>query len=91
MNEFEANNEMELVIKAQQKQPDLYAQLPPTTKIAAGIYESTKPTKNGLTTDDRLRLAGLRQRVAQDNLSPSERISLALEITNLEKNIGVNK
>ncbi len=88
MNKFETDNEMELLIKAKQNQPDLYAQLPATTKISLGIYESTKTTANGLSSDDCLRLAGLKQSVAQDNLSPSERTVMALEITNLEKNIG---
>jgi hypothetical protein len=88
MNEFETDSEMEILLKARQNQPDLYAQLPATTKMSLGIYQSTKNTTNGLTTDDRLRLAGLKQRIAQDNLSPSERTSLALEITNLEKNTG---
>ncbi len=91
MNELKTNSEMELLLQAKQKQPDLYAQLPATTKISLGIYESTKPTANGLSADDRLRLAGLKQRIAQDNLSPSERTVMALEITNLEKNTGENK
>ncbi len=79
---------MELLIKAKQNQPDLYAQLPATTKISLGIYESTKKPTNGLTTDDRLRLAGLKKSIAQDVLSPQERTVMALEITNFEKRIG---
>ncbi len=85
MNKFETDNEMELVLQAKRNQPELFAQLPATTKIAVGIYASTKPSTNGLTTDDRLRLRGLKQSIAQDNLSPSERTVMALEITNLEK------
>jgi hypothetical protein len=88
MNE-KLNNEMELLIKAKQNQPDLYAQLPATTKMQVGLYQSTKITTNGLSADDRLRLAGLKQRIATDVLSPGERTSLALEILNLEeKNTG---
>ncbi len=85
MNEFKVNNEMELLLQAKQNQPDLYAQLPAQAKISLGIYESTKPTTNGLPADDRLRLAGLKQRIVQDNLSPSERTVTALEILNLEE------
>ncbi len=85
MNEFQTDNEMELLIKAKQNQPELYAQLPATTKISLGIYESTKPTTNGLSADDRLRLAGLKQSVAQDVLSPQERITKSVEILNLEE------
>jgi hypothetical protein len=91
MNEFQVKNEMELLLQAKQKQPDLYAQLPATTKMSLGIYESTKPTTNGLSADEHLRLAGLKQRIATDVLSPSERTSLAIEISNLEKNTGDNK
>jgi len=88
MNEFETDNEMELLIKAKKHQPELYAQVPAATKMSLGIYESTKTTTNGLTTDDRLRLAGLKQSVAQDVLSPQERITKSIEILNLE---GENK
>jgi hypothetical protein len=85
MNEFKVNNEMELLLKAKQNQPDLYAQLPAQAKISLGIYESTKPTTNGLSADERLRLAGLKQSVARDVLSPQERITKSVEILNLEE------
>jgi hypothetical protein len=85
MNEFETDNEMELLIKAKQNQPELYAKLPAATKMSLGIYESTKTTTNGLSADDRLRLAGLKQSVARDVLSPSERITKSVEILNLEE------
>ena len=88
MNKFETDSEMELLIKAKQNQPDLYAQLPATAKISLGIYESTKTTTNGPSADDRLRLRRLKQRIAQDNLSPGERTVMALEIQNLEKLTG---
>ncbi len=84
MNDFEANNELELLLRAKQNQPELYAQLPATTKMSLGIYESTKPKTNGLSADEKLRLAGLKQRIATDNLKPNERTSLALEILDLE-------
>jgi regulation of enolase protein 1 (concanavalin A-like superfamily) len=88
MNKFETDSEMELVLQAKRNQPKLFAQLPATTKIAVGIYASTKPSTNGLSADNRLRLTGLKQRIAQDVLSPQERTSLALEIQNLEITIG---
>jgi hypothetical protein len=88
MNEFNQNEQMELLLEAKQNQPDLYAQLPAQAKISLGIYESTKPTATGLTTDELLRLAGLKRRIVQDVLSPSERTVTALEILNLEKTIG---
>jgi hypothetical protein len=89
MDEFNKNEQMEILIKAKQKQPELFAQLPAATKMALGIYESTKPTTNGLSADDRLRLAGLKQSIAQDVLTPGERTVMALEILNLEqKNTG---
>jgi hypothetical protein len=59
--------------------------------MSLGIYESTKTTTNGLSADERLRLAGLKQRIATDNLSPGERTSLALEIQNLEKKLTGDK
>jgi hypothetical protein len=88
MNDFEVNNEMELLLQAKQNQPELYAQLPATTKMSVGIYQSTKTTTKGLSADDRLRLDGLKQRIASGNLTPIERTSLAIEILNLE---GKNK
>jgi hypothetical protein len=92
MNEFKPDNKMEQLAQLSEKQPELFAQLPAVTKMSLGIYESAKPTTNGLSADDRLRLAGLKQRIAQDILSPSERTVMALEILNLEeKNIGDKK
>jgi hypothetical protein len=85
MNEFETNSEMELLIKAKQNQPELYAQLPATTKISLGIYQNSKKPTNGLSADDRLRLAGLKQSVSSDVLSPQERITKSVEILNLEE------
>ncbi len=85
MNDFETNNEMELLLQAKKHQPELFSQLPATIKMSLGIYESTKPTTNGLTTDERLRLAGLKQSVARDVLSPQERITKSVEILNLEE------
>ena len=84
MNEFKTNNEMELLITAKKHQPELYAKLPAATKMSLGIYESTKNTTNGLTTDEVLRLRGLKLSLSQDNLPPSERITLALKISQLE-------
>ncbi len=87
MNEFELNNEMELLLRAKQNQPELFAQLPATTKMSLGIYQNDKEraTNTGLSADDRLRLAGLKQSIMNDVLSPSERTSLAIEISNLEE------
>jgi hypothetical protein len=85
MNEFKTDNEMELLRKLHEQQPEIYAQLPATTKISLGIYESTKTTTNGLTADERLKLAGLKQSVARDVLSPQERITKSVEILNLEE------
>jgi uncharacterized coiled-coil DUF342 family protein len=89
----ETNNEqMDRLSRLSEKQPDLYAQLPAQAKISLGIYESTKPTaNNGLSSDELLRLRGLKQRIAEDVLSPSERISVALKISEMEKNINANK
>ncbi len=85
MNEFKKNEEMELLIQARKNQPQLYSQLPATTKMSLGIYESTKlTTTNGLSTDEHLLLRGLKQRISQDNLTPTERTSLALKISELE-------
>ncbi len=91
MSEFETDNNMELLLRTKQNHPNLYSQLPAATKISLGIYESTKTTKNGLTTDELLRLRGLKQSIAQDVLSPQERITKSLEIANFEKRIGENK
>jgi hypothetical protein len=89
MNEFETNNQMEQLARLSEKQPDAISS---EQRMSLGIYESTKPTTNGLSADDRLRLAGLKQSVARDVLSPQERITKSVEILNLEeKNTGDKK
>ncbi len=85
MNEFETDNKMELLAKAKKHQPELYAKLPAATKMSLGIYESTKTTTNGLSPEEKLQLRGLKQSIATDNLSPSERTVMALKISELEK------
>jgi hypothetical protein len=85
MNEFETDNEMEILLRAKQNQPELYAKLPAATKMSLGIYESTKTTTNKLSANEILQLRGLKQSLAQDNLSPSERITKSVEILNLEE------
>jgi len=84
MNEFNQNEQMELLLTAKLKQPDLYSQLPAATKMAVGIFESTKTTAIGLTTDELLQLRGLKKSISQDVLSPQERTALALKISELE-------
>jgi hypothetical protein len=88
MNEFETDNEMEMLIKARQNQPDLYSKLPPATKMSLGIYQDAKAqtARAGLTPDEQLKLRGLKQRIATDILTPGERTAMAIEILNLEKN-----
>ncbi len=86
MNEFKINEQFELLLAARTNKPDIYRQLTPTQKMAIGIYENEKEraTSRALTTDDVLRLRGLKQRLATDVLSPLERSSMAIEIFNLE-------
>jgi hypothetical protein len=80
MNE---NEQMEILERIAAKQPGV---LTPSQKMQLGIWQSSqKLATTGLSADDRLRLAGFKQRIAQDNLSPTERTVMALEITNLEK------
>jgi hypothetical protein len=88
MNEFETDNKMEQLARLSEKQPDAISS---EQRMSLGIYEEiTKQhaAANGLTADERLRLRGLKQSIATDNLPPSERIVTALKIINLEKNIG---
>ncbi len=85
MNGLKQNEQMELLLKAKKHQPDLYAKLPAATKMSLGIYESTKTTTNKLSANEILQLRGLKQSLAQDNLSPSERITKSVEILNLEE------
>ncbi len=84
MNEFETDNKMEQLARLSEKQPDAISS---EQRMSLGIYESGKQraTHAGLTPDEQLRLRGLKQRSTTDNLSPGERISLALEILNLEE------
>ncbi len=86
MNEFKINEQMELLIQAKKHQPELFAQIPPTQKMSLGIYEGEKAraVNTGLTTDEVLRLRGLKLSIASDNLSPQERTTLALKISELE-------
>jgi hypothetical protein len=93
MNEFKINEQMELLIQAKKHQPELFAQIPAAQKMSLGIYEGEKAraVNTGLTTDEVLRLRGLKKSIATDILSAEERISLAIEIQNFEKRIGENK
>ncbi len=90
MNEFVINNEMERLIKAKENQPEEFAQLPATMKMAGGIYQNAKQQaeKQPMSAEDKLRLNGLKQQIARDILSPHERTILALEISELEKKIN---
>ncbi len=84
----ETNNKMELLARLSEKQPDAISS---EQRMSLGIYEIAKQhaAANGLSADERLRLRGLKQSIATDNLSPSARTVMALEILNLEqKNIG---
>lgn len=85
MNNFETDNQMEQLARLSEKQPDAISS---EQRMSLGIYESTKPTTNGLSADEHLRLAGLKQSVARDVLSPQERIIKSIEISNLEERIG---
>ncbi len=85
MNEFNKNEQMERLARLSEKQPDAISS---EQRMSLGIYESTKPTTNGLSADEHLRLAGLKQSVARDVLSPQERIIKSIEISNLEERIG---
>jgi hypothetical protein len=86
MNEFRINEEMELFIRAKKHQPELFAQLQPAQKMQLGIYEGEKAraVNTGLTSEEVLRLRGLKLSIASDNLSPQERTTLALKISELE-------
>ncbi len=85
MNE---NERMELMETIAATQPDT---LTSTQKMQLGIWRSShKPATTGLSPEAKLRLRGLKQSISQDVLSAEERISLALEIQNLE-NIGEKK
>jgi hypothetical protein len=85
MNEFETNNQMELLERIAEKQPGV---LTPSQKMQLGLWQSSqKRATNGLSADERLRLRGLKQRLATDILTPGERTSLAIEILNLEREI----
>ncbi len=88
MTNFETNEAMEILIAAKESQPQLFAQLPATTKMSLGLYQTSKAraltASNGLTNDELLELRGLKQSIAQDVLSPGERTSLALKISEME-------
>ncbi len=77
---------MELFIRAKKHQPELFAQLQPAQKMQLGIYEGEKAraVNTGLTSEEVLRLRGLKLSIASDNLSPQERTTLALKISELE-------
>jgi hypothetical protein len=79
--EFKLDEQMERLARLSEKQPNAISS---EQWMSLGIYESTKTTATELTADDRLRLAGLKQSIAQDNLSPNERTVKALEILELE-------
>ncbi len=82
MNEFETNNQMEQLARLSEKQPDAISS---EQRMSLGLWQSSQElATTGLTTDDRLRLAGFKQQISQDILTPQERTSLALKISELE-------
>ncbi len=84
------NNEMEQLARLSEKQPDAISS---EQRMSLGLYQIAKQNavNTGLSADERLRLRGLKQRIATDILPSSERISLALEISQLEKNNDTHK
>jgi hypothetical protein len=58
MTEFVTDSAMEILLQAKQKQPELFAQLPATTKMSLGIYQTAKQNSvhTGLTADEKLTL-----------------------------------
>ncbi len=90
MNEFNKSEQMERLARLSEKQPDAISS---EQRMSLGLYQiaQQRAANTGLTPDEQLRLRGLKHRIAADNLSPSERTSMALEIQNLEKITGVNK
>jgi hypothetical protein len=83
MNEFNKSEQMERLARLSEKQPDAISS---EQRMSLGIYQiaQQRATHAGLTPDEHLRLRGLKQSIAADNLSSGERISLALKISELE-------
>ncbi len=83
MNNFKQNEQMELLARAAEKQPDA---LTPSQKMSVGLYQDAKQRaeRTELTPDEKLRLVGLKERIPKDNLTPSERTIMALEILEME-------
>ncbi len=83
MNDFNKNEQMELLERIAAKQPDAISS---EQRMSLGIYQDAKAQADpaGLTTDEMLQLRGLKKSIAQDNLSPQQRTSLALKISSLE-------
>jgi hypothetical protein len=83
MNDLKQNERMERLARLSEKQPDAISS---EQRMSLGLHELAQHhATNGLTADDRLKLAGLKQSLAQDVLSPSERITKSVEILNLEE------
>ncbi len=84
---MKTNNEMEYLAKLCEKQPELFAQLPPSQKMAVGIYESAKASgeEKVLTPDEVSHLRQLKKAITEQNLTASERLSLSLKILQLEE------
>ena len=90
MNDLKQNEQMERLTRLSEKQPDAISS---EQRISLGLHELAKQhaVSTGLSAEAKLRLRGLKQSIATDNLSPSERITKSLEIQNLEKLTGENK
>jgi hypothetical protein len=81
----ETNNEqMERLSRLSEKQPDAISS---EQRMSLGLYQIAKQraTHAGLSSDELLRLRGLKLSVARDVLSPQERITKSVEISNLEE------
>ncbi len=91
MNEFNKNEQMEQISRLAEKQPDAISS---EQRMSLGLYQITQQhaTNTGLSAEEKLRLSGLKRRISQDILTPTERTVTALEIQNLEKKLtGENK
>ncbi len=92
MNKFETNDQMESLLRARKEQPELFAQLPATTKMSLGIYQNGKElaAKKEPTQADVARIRELKEQLTAPGITPFRRTALAYELETLEEKINAN-
>ncbi len=84
---MKTNNDMEFLRKLREQQPEVYDQLPVQKKMALGYYLETKKEPEEITKEELNQIKELKSRADAADITPFERMTVGLQITELERKI----